>query len=247
MDRETGIIDRWLRVALFWVVTITVQAQTPMLHEADSLFGVGQYNRAKSIYQKSLLQRPYLAKAPLPIYYKLAFIADNQQDYVNSLYYLSKIYRYQPRQSILNKINEIAATYNLQGYEVGNFDFVFLLFRNYASYLILFLLFIGIYAFGVLLQKTKQNEPIKSRHKWIVVIYLLGLLLLLNLPDSYQLAIINRNPTYLREAPSSASPVVGNIPTGNKVTIIGKEDIWVRIWWKGNDFYIRAVDAWTID
>jgi hypothetical protein len=240
----------WILHILGWSLVIFINAnataQTVNLHQVDSLFLNGKHAESEILYEKYLSQYQNKTLLPLPIYYKLAFINEKQNDYARTLYYLSMIYNRQPRQNILNKINEIAANHNLIGYEVDDFSFVFLFFRKYSLYFTLFLLVVGIYAFGVLIQKKRQGESIRNRHKWVVIAYLLALILLLNLPDSYQIAIINKGPAHLREAPSSAVPVKWSIAKGNKVTIIGEYDEWFRIWWEQQPLYVRKLDVWSV-
>ena len=210
----------WLSL-LMTLLCISAMAQNVDLGEVDSLFLHGKHKESEILYEKYLTQFKNKTLVPLPVYYKLAFINEQQNDYPRELYYLSMIYNRQPRQNILNKITETAANHNLTGYEVDDFSFVFLFFRKYSLYFTLFLLIVGIYAFGVLFQKKRHQEPIRYRHKWVVIAYLLALLLLLNLPDSYQIAIINKETAYLRESPSSAAPVKWSISKGNKVTVFG--------------------------
>jgi len=225
--------------------TLVANAQKNNLSLADSLFRSGKQIEAQLIYEQFLEKTPS-SVVPLPIYYKLAYIYEKQNDYTRTLYYLSMIYNQQPRQNILNKISEIAANHNLAGYEVDDFSFVFLFFKKYALYFTLFLLVVGMYAFGVLLHKSQNKENIRARHKWIVMAYLIALLLLLNLPDSYQIAIVHKSPAYLRDIPSSAAPAKWSIPKGNKVIVIGEEDQWLRIWWNQHPLYVRKIDVWAI-
>lgn len=231
-----------------WLLFVTAfaQAQPVDLHLADSLFINGRQVEAESMYEKHLEQVLNTTTVPIPIYYKLAYINEKQNDFARELYYLSMIYNKQPRQNILNKINEVAANHNLAGYEVDDFSFVFLFFRKYSLYFNLFLLIVAIYAFWVLNQKRVRGESIRSRHKFVVIAYLLALLVLLNLPDSYQIAIINKGRTYLRDAPSSAAPVMRTIARGNKVTVIGETDEWLRIWWEQQPLYVRKPDVWRV-
>lgn len=231
-----------------WLLFVTAfaRAQPVDLHLADSLFLNGRQVEAESIYEKYLSQVLNTTTVPIPIYYKLAYINERQNDFARELYYLSMIYNKQPRQNILNKINEVAANYNLAGYEVDDFSFVFLFFRKYSLYFDLFLLIVAIYAFWILNQKRARGESIRSRHKFVVIAYLIALLMLLNLPDSYQIAIINKGQTYLRDAPSSAAPIKWSIARGNKVTVIGESDEWLRIWWEQQPLYVRKLDVWRV-
>jgi len=234
-------------MTILLLVSLTIKAQSVDLHRADSLFVHGKLAESKVLFENYLSLLEKKTMIPLPIYYKLAFISEKENNYARALYYFSTIYNRQPRQNILNKISEIATRQHLTGYEVDDFSFIFLFFRKYSLYFTLFLLVVGMYAFGVLVYKKRQNEHIRTHHKWAVVAYLLALLLLLNLPDSFQIAIINKDSAHLRESPSSAASVKWSVSKGNKVTIIGTQDQWFRIWWEKQPLYVRKLDVWPIE
>ncbi|MCU0338810.1 MAG: hypothetical protein MUE30_02915 [Spirosomaceae bacterium] len=239
-------MKRYIFILLLLGLNLMAQSKGTDLKYADSLFKHGRQNEASLIYEKYIAQAPNKDLVPLPIYYKVAYMSEKRNDYAKALYYLSLIYNRQPKQVVMNKINEIASANALQGFEVDDFSFVFLFFRNYSIYLTLFLLSAGIYTCVVLWQKYRQNEPIRNRHKWVLVAYLMALLLLLNLPSSYQIAIVNKSPVYMREMPSSAAPVKWTITKGNKLVIIGEEDEWWQIWWEQKTLYVRKLDVWKI-
>ena len=240
------MLNKTLLIFCFvWVGCFAVFAQPKNLQRADSLFAMRQYEPAQKLYTNQLTQNNG-SPVPLSVYYKLAFISEQQNQYARAMYYLSLAYNRQPNQSVLNKLSDMANTYGLIGYDSDDFSFVFLFFRRYSAYLTLFLLLVAIYVFSVLVYKSFKKQPIFTRHKWAVALYLASLLGLLNLPDSYQIAIINRDRTYLRGAPSSAAPVAEAINKGNKVTIIGQNDEWLHIWWKNNLLYLRKMDVWIV-
>lgn len=232
--------------AIGYICALSAQAQPVNLRKVDSLFLNGKIEETEVLYERYLSGFKNTTLAPLPIYYKLAYINEKQNDYARELYYLSMIYNRQPRQAVLNKITETAANYNLSGYEVDDFSFIFLFFRKYSLYFTLFLLIVGIYAFVVLVQKKRHNELIQRRHTWVVILYLSTLLILLNLPDFYQIGIINKETAFLRESPSSAAPVKKAISRGNKVIVLSETDEWLQIWWDEHALYARKLDVWAI-
>lgn len=235
-----------LLTAIGYLFTLSAQAQPVNLRKVDSLFLNGKIEETEVLYERYLSGFKNTTLTPLPIYYKLAYINEKQNDYARELYYLSMIYNRQPRQAVLNKITETAANYNLSGYEVDDFSFIFLFFRKYSLYFTLFLLIVGIYAFVVLVQKKRHNELIQRRHTWVVILYLSTLLILLNLPDFYQIGIINKETAFLRESPSSAAPVKKAISRGNKVIVLSETDEWLQIWWDEHALYARKLDVWAI-
>ena len=225
---------------------LKVAAQPNNLQKADSLFAAGQYEPAKKRYESQFLQTDNTNLVPLSLYYKLAFISEKQNDYAHTLYYLSIIYSRKPQQIVLNKLQEIAEAHQLSGYESDDFSFVFLFFRRYSLYFTLFLFLVAIYVFGVLVYKRWQKQTIPNLHKRVVSAYLLSLLAFLNVPDSYRIAIVSQDRTHLRAAPSSAAPVEEAIEKGNKVTVIGENDQWLRIWQNRKALYVRKLDVWIV-
>ena len=250
MKRFIKIVNFTFRYITLWVIISCIFSYTSHaqvnLRKVDSLFLNGKHKEAEVLYEKYLADFKNSTLTPIPIYYKLAYINEEKNDYARELYYLSMIYNQQPRQTVLNKITETAASYNLAGYKVDDFSFIFLFFRKYSLYFTLFLLIVGLYAFVILVQKKRHNEFIRRRHTWIVMLYLSTLLLLLNLPDFYQIGIINKDTAYLRDSPSSAAPVKRAIRKGNKVIVLSQSDEWLQIWYDEQQLYARKLDVWTI-
>ncbi len=221
------------------------QSQYVYLKAADSLFRVERYDEAIKIFENQV-NIPN-KNIPLPAILKLAMMYDRKGNFPKALYYLTVLYNRQPEQVTLNKITEIAVKNNLLGYQEEDLSFIFFLFRKYSIYFFSFLFVIALYSFYVLINKKQKGLFIRTRHKWTIVLYLGALLALLNLPDTYKVAIVNKKLAFLRDAPSSAAPITKKILVGNKLSIVGQQDQWLHIWWDNKLFYVKQIDVWIVN
>lgn len=214
-------------------------AQENRLKSADSLFTIGRYSEAKSIYQNYFQNEK---KYNPNLLMKLAFLSEKANDYTQSLYYLSCLAQLEPSVALLEKMSTIASANGLKGYEFDDYSYFIILYRRYGEVLPILLLTLGVYVFVVMLIKIRSGEYIYRRHKWAMVIYLIALLGLLNVPANYSTGIISNSSTYLRSFPSSAAPIVEKVSKGHKLTIIGARDHWNLVFWGGELVYVRQAD-----
>jgi len=80
-----------------------------------------------------------------------------------------------------------------------------------------------------------------------LVAYLFGVGLLLNLPDNYHQGIINHDGVLLRLEPSSAAPIAVRIDKGNRLNVLGGNDIWKRVIWNEKFLYLKESDIWLVE
>ena len=228
----------------FVLATVQLSAQSQdVLQRADSLFSAGSYASAGALYQATMANGQVATDGML---LKLAFISEKNNDVPRLLYYLQVYFDRHPREAILQKMNDIARANGLNGYETDDLNYFYLFYKQYGIYLLMVLLVLGVYVFGVLVMKMYQREETPQRHKWVVLVYLITLLLFVNLPEGYQSGIVSRDRVFLRPEPSSAAPVAEVIGRGNKVNILGGADIWLRIFWNDRLYYVRKDDVWII-
>jgi hypothetical protein len=213
------------------------------LKKADSLFAVGRLEDAALLYEAALAEGQM---ATDPVLLKLAYIAEKNNDPPRILYYLQVYFDRHPRENVLRKMNEVARINGLIGYETDDLNYFYLFYKQYGIYLLMLLLALGIYVFGVLVIKMTRKEPSSTRHRWVVLLYLITLLLFVNLPEGYQSGITSRDRVLLRQSPSGAAPVAEVIGRGHKVNILGREDIWYRIFWNDQLYYVRKDQVWLI-
>ncbi len=210
---------------------------------ADSLFRAGAVADAAIHYESAIANGQ---PATDPMLLKLAYAYEQQHDIPRLLYYLEVYFERHPNEAVLRKLNDIARANGLVGYETDDLNYFYLFYKQYGIYLLLFGLGLGVYVVGVLLLKSGRQERAPQRYKWIILLYLIGLLLFANLPEGYQSGITSRDRVYLRSEPSAAAPVVDMIGRGHKVNILGSEDIWLRVFWNNRLYYLRRDAVWLI-
>ncbi|GAB3278617.1 hypothetical protein GCM10027347_53110 [Larkinella harenae] len=230
-------------LAFFGGADAVAKQATITLYQADSLFAAGRYLDAVDAYEKYL----NLAHKPTdPMLLKLAYGWEKQGDVAKMLYYLQVYFDRRPDEAVLKKMHDVASQNNLRGYETDDLNYFYLFYKQYGLYITLALVLLGTYAFGIFWMKYRNREPARRRHKLIVLAYLTGLLLMVNLPEGYQSGIINRDRVLLRRDPSAAAPVADVISRGHKINILGSQDIWLHVFWNDGLYYVRKDNVWVI-
>lgn len=211
---------------------------------ADSLYKSENYSGSELIYEQNLLK----TKNPSTILFlKLASIKEKKGDFLKSMYYLNKAYELSPSEKILAKLNEMAILHELKGYELSDFNFLILFYKQYSGFLVALLMILGIYIFVILFIKKYKSEYTPLNQKVFLVAYLFGVGLLLNLPDNYHQGIINHDGVLLRLEPSSAAPIAVRIDKGNRLNVLGGNDIWKRVIWNEKFLYLKESDIWLVE
>jgi tetratricopeptide (TPR) repeat protein len=235
---------------LFWILLGSVCAFQPAfsankkeLKMADSLFAMAKYPESLSLYKKNFSEDE---KNNQSLLLKLAFLAEKTNNYTDCLFYLSKLALINPSRRLFEKMDKLAVEQNLTGYEFDDYNYFIIFYRRYGDYIPILLLTLGTYIVVIMVTKARRREPILQIHKVSIVVYLLVLLGILNVPSLYQTCIIVNENTFLRDEPSSASPVVERVGKGHKLTIVGSVDHWNRVIWNNRIVYIRKSDLWNI-
>jgi hypothetical protein len=236
-----------LKISLFfWFLTASTTwaaDRADTLRRADSLFAADAQSDAARLYE-AVLARGFIPTDALLL--KLASAYERQNDVPHVLYYLQVYFERHPSDAVLRRMNDIARTNNLSGYETDDLNYFYLFYKRFGVYFQLFLLVLAMYAFGVLLTKALRQQPIPARQKWVVLIYLIGLLLFVNLPRGVRSGITNHDRVLLRTDPSAAAPVAEVISRGNKLNILGSRDIYLRVRWHNQWYYVRQDQVWVI-
>lgn len=236
-----------LKISLFFcLVPAITLAQTILpdsLRRADSLFATGDQVNAARLYETALAEGH---TATDPMLLKLASAYEQQNNVPRQLYYLDVYFERHPEDIVLRRMNDIARANNLSGYETDDLNYFYLFYRKYGIYFLLFLLIPAGYVFSVLILKRLRKEEIPGRQKWIVFAYLLLLLVFTNLPEGVQSGITSQDRVLLRTDASAAAPVVDVIGRGHKLNILGTRDIYLRVLWHNELYFIRRDNVWII-
>jgi hypothetical protein len=220
------------------------QPNPPEINFADNYFAQKEYTKAKAIYYNLIRNKSKIEKNAL---LKLAFIHEQENDFTKTLYFLNLYFERNPSEKVLVKMNSIALENDLDGYELNDFYLILLLFKQYSFVINMILAFLAIYVSVVFIIKKTKKQPILLKHKIVLLLYLVVMFLILNISKFYKQGIIHNPNTTLRIDPSAASPVNEILPAGQRINIVGSDDIWLRIYRNNKFYYINKTNVWLVN
>ncbi len=219
------------------------KAQNDVAKKADSLFSAKEYSESAKIYEL-IFRDGEVNKKNISL--KLAFIYESLGDFPKAIFYLNNYYNLNPDDEVFEKMNKMAIENKFRGFERSDLNFILVLYQQFYIYILYSVILIGIFILVILFRKKIYNKKILRRHMILVGLFIVFLLIFINVPNSYQSAIVNKK-SFFREQPSSGAPIVGIIETGNKINIFGEEDIWLKVLWNRKVVYIHKNDTWILN
>jgi len=216
------------------------QILTEKIVRADSLFGQDKYEDAEVLYEEIFYENHIYSEKMLV---QLAFIASQKKDYVRYLYWLNLYFQVSPSVAIAEKIENTANAYELAGYEISDRRWFLVYYHYYYKFI----------AFGICVLASillisfflnKQNAQTFRRNGILLLLFLLGTILLLNVVPPIKEAVVAGESTYLMLAPSSASQVAGIASKGQKVSVVGENDIWLEIVWNKQKVFVKKTQVY---
>jgi hypothetical protein len=228
-----------LLVSIGLIITpfLITKAQTShyRLKIADSLYQSKRYTQSFEHYREILNQKQYSPAMLL----KMAYIQEGLENIGEAMYYLNLYFVVTNDKAALEKMEELADKYDLQGYETTDADRVITFYQDYyanityatAALMILFLT--SIFYTRVRLHRT----PIVSAV--FLLIFMAAFFVHLNFGSRVKTGIITNSATYIMDGPSPAASLIEVIDDGHRVEVTGKHDVWLRIKWHGNTAYIK--------
>ncbi len=212
--------------------------------QADSLFFSKKYEEAYKLYRTDFQHQGQVAPATL---LKMAFVAEETQQYPEALYYLNLYYYFQPNKASLDKLEELADKYALKDYRQSDFLLAKLLYDRYYDYLALLLVLLNMIVFyNLLFKPLLKNRRLPFRYAWAQLTIALASVLVLRGVPSYPRAILAQDHSLLMQAPSSGAKVLGQLPKGTRLQIHGQEDVWLKVVWEKQQGYIRSSQAYVV-
>ena len=211
------------------------QVNSFRLKTADSLFRAKQYVQSLEHYQQILKQNSFTPAMLL----KMAFIEEGLAHVGPALHYLNIYYSTTRDKTALTKMEEVAAKYNLRGYETEEGDDIISLYHENRVYISLALAALMVLMFSVTVYtKTKlHRRPVASFS--VLCIFTVALLGNLFFGEEIKTAIVASPKTYVMTGPSAASPVLDIIGDGHRLTVVGKKDVWVEIEWQNSVGFVK--------
>ena len=169
---------------------------------------------------------------------KMAFTHENVGDHTQALYCLNLLYLKYPNKAILAKMEELAESEELIGYEYTDNEYFVSVYKKYYFHLMAALLVCSSLAIAYMIIRTKKKKRLGN---WPLVVFLtLFLGLFFNNFDIVPTkAIIVNSHSLVMSAPSAASDAIAIVNKGHRVVVDKTTDVWCKIEWKGAPLYIR--------
>ena len=227
-----------LSVGLFVLFSCAIMAKNPseVLKSADSLFKEKKYTEALSVYQNVFdmgVESPSMLL-------KMAFITEALNNHASALYYLNHYYLKTTDRSALAKMEEVANKHHLMGYDSSDKDLFLTWYYRYYDQLVWSVLGIVFLLFLIIIRDTFiKKEKVPYTKGIVMIFFTASLFYLVNFGLSYNKGIIVNPATYIMNGPGAGSGVMDISDNGHRVSILGKEDVWLKIEWKKDVGYIK--------
>jgi hypothetical protein len=205
------------------------------LKTADSLYVAKRYTQSFELYQSILKQGEYTPAMLL----KMAFIQEGLNHIGQAMYYLNLYFIASRDQSALDKMEELATKYNLEGYKTSDADRFLSFYHDYHRWISAGLAAIAIFLLSLMffISFRRKERPIASLI--VLTLFLIGFAIHLYVGDKVSSGIITSPKTYVMTGPSSAASVIQVVSDGNRVEVIGKKDVWLKVKWFDQTGYIK--------
>ncbi len=224
---------RLFSVCLLIASSTAFGADFAEIKKADSLFANEKYTEAYYLYEDVFKQ----GKASSAMLLKMAFIQDGSDNYSEALYFLDLYYQKTGDRSVVTKIEELAQSNELKGYQYDDLDFFSILLKKYELEGQLILGALGLLLLAYAYRKRKDGYRPSTATVFQVIV--LGCLLFISNYQSTTKAIIQSESTLLRSAPTAGGEPIEFVSKGHKVDVLERSDIWTKINWEGEVVYVR--------
>jgi tetratricopeptide (TPR) repeat protein len=219
----------------------TALANPGQAQQADSLFEQGQYEAAIPLYRAQVWrQRQVSARLLL----RLAYAEHQQAHYAAELLYLNMALARQPRLSTWRQLAALAQRQRLVGYPTTWQQEVRVqLLRYYYPVLQGLLMVAVLVAVGLLLRRRHTG-----RGTWVAYgLYVLAAGAYLYWLRPVPTGIVARPGVALMAGPGAGAAWLSTAAPGDRLPVLGHQDIWLRVRWQERVAYVRAADAFVIE
>ncbi len=214
---------------------VTAQVSSFRLKQADSLFLAKRYVESLEHYETILAQKQYTPSMLL----KMAYIHEGLGHIGSALYCLNLYQANTNDQAVGDKMEELAAKFNLTGYEYSDNNMAMSVFRKFRLYLSIALGVFAIFLMSIALYiKYGMNENVVAPVV-VIVTALIALLVNVNSGSSFSSGIVSHPRTYVMAGPSSGADVIAVIDEGHRFNLIGRKDVWLKINWNGETAFVK--------
>jgi hypothetical protein len=209
------------------------------LHRADSLFAAGQYEAAMPTYRQ-LVWRKRSASPELLL--KMAFAQQQLEHYPAALLYLSMAQARQPRVRTWRQLVALAAQHRLVGYPATWQQELRVQAQRYY-YPGLQVLLAGAVVGAVWLLWRRSPRGAWLGYTGYVV--LMGAYLHYMRPTPA--GLVARSGAALMDGPGASAAWLSTAAMGDRLLVLGRQDIWYRVQWQQRVAYVRATDLLVVE
>lgn len=206
-----------------------------LLRQADSLYAQQRYTQAYQQYETVLES----GQASPGMLLRMAYIQESLGNISSALYLLNLYYQQTADKEVLTKIEDLAASKNLAGYEYSDLDYFRGSLEQHRPMVLMGLMLLsGAFFLLIVYRRFRQHE----RPVWlgmVLVLLLGGIFYFVNTPLIPERAIIIQEGAPLMSGPSGGSSLIRQINKGHRLKVLGKEDVWYRVEWENRELYIK--------
>lgn len=221
-------------------IAVAEQSLTSV-QRADSLFEQGQFEAVLPLYRAQLWQRRRVSALLL---LRLAYAEHQQAHYAAELLYLNMALARQPRLGTWRQLAALAQRQRLVGYPTTWQQDARVQVQRYYYPVLQGLLSVAVLVgVGLLLRRGHT-----SRGGWLAYgLYLGATGAYLGLLQPLPTGIVARAGTALMAGPGAGAAWLSTAAPGDRLPVLGRQDIWLRVRWQERVAYVRAADAFVIE
>ncbi len=223
-----------LVVSMCFAWTTSAQKASFRLSQADSLYEKKQYTQSLEHYKEILKGNEYTPAMLL----KMAYIEEGLNRPGQALYYLNLYYLATSDKGVLDKMEELAAKFNIDGYTSSDADMALTYYHDYHIYVSIVLCSLAMLSMSLILFWKRKGKRSVATGTFLVIILVI-LLVHVNVGGQIATGIVGEPNTYLMDGPSAGASVVSVIAEGHRLEIVGKVDVWYKVKWNENTVFIK--------
>ena len=219
--------------------TISAMVTVPELRPADSLFDAGQYEAAVPAYRQQIWR---YRRASTELLLKMAYAQQQLGQYPAALLYLSLAQARQPRVRTWRQLAALAAQHRLIGYPATWQQELRVQAQRYYYPGLQILLGGAVVAAIWLLWRRGQ------RGAWLGFATYVGLLgAYLHYLQPKPAGLVARPGAALMAGPGAGAAWLSTAALGDRLPVLGRQDIWYRVQWQQREAFVRATDLLVVE
>ena len=210
------------------------------LRQADALFAAGRYAAAAPLYRAQIWrQRQVSAQLVL----RMAYAQHQLGHYPAELLYLNLAQAREPRLGTWRQLAALAQRQRLVGYPTTWQQELRVQAQRYYYPALQ-----GLLTGAVVLAAALALRRRTRRGAWLAYgAYLLGTGAYLVFWHPEAVGIVARPGAALMAGPAAGAPWLSTAAPGDRLPVLGHEDIWLRVRWQERVAYVRATDALVLE